>query len=133
MPTVQAYSDGSVIGNGVEGSASAIVRLGGRDVSSTIRMASADAPLSSGRAEWAGLVEVLFMIRRVRARVEIRLDNLQVVNTFNDGDWQFVRNWLRRNDRDMAVLAWDLLNERRVNGLGEVVAIHQHGHAERRK
>ena len=65
--------------------------------------------------------------------VEIRLDNLQVVNTFNDGDWQFVRNWLRRNDRDMAVLAWDLLNERRVNGLGEVVAIHQHGHAERRK
>ena len=56
-----------------------------------------------------------------------------MVSTFNDGEWRFRRNWLRRNDRDMAMLAWALDRERRSNGLGELTALHQLGHAEKRK
>ena len=63
----------------------------------------------------------------------LRLDNLQVVNTFNNGKWRFRRNWLRRNDRGMAMLAWALDRERRSQGLGELAALHQLGHAEKRK
>ena len=63
----------------------------------------------------------------------LRLDNLQVANTFNDGEWRFRRNWLRRNDRDMAVFAWALVRERRQRGFGELAALHQLGHAEKRK
>ena len=59
---------------------------------------------------------VLCILREVRASVVLRLDNLQVVNTFNDGEWRFRRNWLRRNDRDMAMLAWALGRERRQRG-----------------
>ena len=73
------------------------------------------------------------ILREVRASVVLRLGNLQVVNTFNDGEWRFRRNWLRRNDRDMAMLAWALDRERRERGYGELTALHQLGHAEKRK
>ena len=63
----------------------------------------------------------------------LRLGNLQVVNTFNDGEWRFRRNWLRRNDRGMTMLTWDLDRERRLRGFGELTALHQLGHAEKRK
>ena len=63
----------------------------------------------------------------------LRLDNLQVVNTFNDGEWHFRRSWLRRNDRDMTMLAWALDRERRSPGLGELAALHQLGNAEKRE
>ena len=53
--------------------------------------------LSSGRAEWGGLVMVLVIATGVSAAIELRLCNLQVVNTFNDGEWKYRRNWLRRN------------------------------------
>ena len=54
-------------------------------------------------------------------------------DTFNDGEWRLWRNWLRRNDRDMAMLAWALNRERRLRGLGELTALNQLGHAEKRK
>ena len=73
------------------------------------------------------------ILREVRASVVLRLGNLQVVNTFNDGEWRFRRNWLRRNDRDMAMLAWALDRERRERGYGELTALYQLGHAEKRK
>ena len=63
----------------------------------------------------------------------LRLDHLQVANIFNDGKWRFRRNWLRRNDRDMAMLAWALGRERRERVYGELTALHQLGHAEKRK
>ena len=63
----------------------------------------------------------------------LRLDNLQVANTFNDGEWRFRRNWLLRNDRDMAMLAWALDRERRQHGFGELPALHQLGQTEKRK
>ena len=62
-----AYSDGSVIADGIEGSAAAVVRIGSVDVSATIRLAAADRALSSGRSEWAGLLLVQAILRRVRA------------------------------------------------------------------
>ena len=76
---------------------------------------------------------VLCILLEIRAFVVLRLDNLQVVNTFNDGEWRFQRNWLRRNYHDMAMLAWALDRERRSRGLGELTALHQLGHAEKRK
>ena len=72
-------------------------------------------------------------VREVRASVVQRLDNLRVANTFNDGEWRFRRNWLRRNDRDMAMLAWALDPERRLRGFGELTALYQLGHAEKRR
>ena len=111
-----------------------IVRVFSTDVSATVRVASADVALSSGRSEWkTGLVMVLCILREIRASVVLRLGNLQVVNTFNDGEWRFRRNWLRRNDRDMAMLAWALDRKRRSNGLGELTALHQLGNAEKHK
>ena len=128
-----AYSDGSVLAKGVEGSAAAVVRVFGTDVSATVWLASVDIALSSGQSEWTGLVMVMCILREVRASVVLRLDNLQVANIFNDGEWRFRRNWLHRNDRDMAVLAWALDRERRSRGFGELTALHQLGHAEKRK
>ena len=116
IPVLDAYSDGSVLAKGVEGSVAALVRVFGTDVSATVRLASVDVALSSGRSEWEGLVMVLYILREIRASVVLRLDNLQVVNIFNDGEWRFRRNWLRRNDRDMAMLAWALDRERRERG-----------------
>ena len=75
---------------------------------------------------------VLYILREVRASVVLRLGKLQVANIFNDGEWRFQRNWLRRNDRDMAMLAWALGRERRERGYGELTALHQLGHAEKR-
>ena len=66
---LDAYSDGSVLAKGVEGSAAALVRVFGTDVSATVRLASVDVALSSGRSEWAGLVMVLYILREVRASV----------------------------------------------------------------
>ena len=63
---------------------------------------------------------VLCILRKVRASVVLRLDNPQVVNIFNDGEGRFRRNLLRRNDRDMAMLAWALDRERRLRGFGEL-------------
>ena len=76
---------------------------------------------------------VLYILREIRTSVVLRLDNLQVVNTFNDSEWRFRRNWLRHNDRGMAMLAWALGRERRLRGFGELTALHQLGHAEKRK
>jgi len=56
--------------------------------------------------------------------VVLRLGNLQVVHIFNGGEWRFRRNCLRRNDRDMAMLAWALDRERRECGYGELTALH---------
>ena len=81
-----AYSDGSVLAKGVEGSAAVLVRVFGTDVSASVRLASVDVALSSGRSEWTGLVMVLYILREVRASVVLRLSNLQVVNAFNDGE-----------------------------------------------
>ena len=44
-----AYSYGSVIADGVEGSAAAIVYVGGTDIMAIVWLAAADKPLSSGR------------------------------------------------------------------------------------
>ena len=100
-----AYSDGSVIADGIEGSAAAVIRIGSVDVCATIRLAAADRALSSGRSEWAGLLLVQAILRRVRANVTLRLGNLQVVNKFDDGEERFAHDWLRHNERDMASLA----------------------------
>ena len=132
IPVLDAYSDGSVLAKRVEGSVAALMRVFGTGVSSTARLASVDVALSSGRSEWTGLVMVLCILREVRASVVLRLGNLQVVNIFNDGEWRFRCNWLRRNDRDMAMLAWALDRERRERGYGELTALHQLGHAEKR-
>ena len=109
---VDAYSGGSVLAKGVGGSAAALVRVSGTDVSATVRLASVDVSLSSGRSEWRGVVMVLYILREVRASVVLRAasprQSTQVVNIFNDGEWRFRRNWLRRNDRDMVMLAWVL-------------------------
>ena len=75
-----AYSDGSVIADSIAGSAAAVIRTGSVDVCATVRLAAADRALSSGRSEWAGLLLVQAILRRVRVNVTLRLDNLQVVN-----------------------------------------------------
>ena len=48
IPVLDAYSDGSVLAKGVEGSAAVLVRAFGTDVSATVRLASVDVALSSG-------------------------------------------------------------------------------------
>ena len=117
-PTLLAYSDGSVTANGALGSAAAIRRIGGHGVSAIVRLASADTALSSGRSEWTGLLLVLYIGKHLRGDLVLRLGNLQVANAFTDGPWGFRRNWLRRNDRDLASLAWRLANDRKMAGLG---------------
>ena len=79
------------------------------------------------------LCSVWTVVWAVRANITLRLDNLQVVNAFNDGAWRFTRNWLRRNDRNLATLAWKLDEERAANDFGKLTAVHQLGHAEKRK
>ena len=113
IPVLGSYSDGSVLAKGVEGSAAALMRVFCTHVSAAVRLASVDIALLAGRSDWTGLVMVLYILREVRASVVLRLDNLQAANTFNDGEWRFRLNWLRRNDRDMAMLAWALDRERR--------------------
>lgn len=132
MVQMLAYSDGSAIADGVEGSAAAIVCVRGTDITAIIRFAAADRPLSPGRSEWTGLLLVLCIVRRVRADVALRLGNLQVVNTFSDGPARYEYNWLRRNDRAMASLAWELSAERERRGLGTLTVLHQLGHPEKR-
>ena len=46
-----AYSDGSVIADGIEGSAAAVIRIGSVDVCATVWLAAAHRALSSGRSE----------------------------------------------------------------------------------
>jgi hypothetical protein len=52
------------------------------------------------------------------AKIELRSDNIQVVNTFNDGRRKYVRDWLKRTDHDVASLAWSLAEERERRGFG---------------
>ena len=102
-------------------------------MSATIRLAAADRALSSGRSEWAGLLLVQAILRRVRADVTLRLGNLQVVNKFDDGEERFAHDWMRQNERDMASLAWEMAAVRERRGLGSIKVLHQLGHPEKRK
>ena len=133
IPTLLAYSDGSVTANGALGSAAAILRIGVHDVFAVVRLASADTALSSGRSEWTGLLLVLYIAKHVRGDLAVRLGNLQLVNVFTDGPWRFRCNWLRRNDRDLTSLAWRLANDRQMAGMGSTTVLHQLGHPEERK
>ena len=101
LQTLLAYSDGSVLAEGIEGSAAAIVCINGREVCAVTRLASADRALSSGRTEWGGLVMVLYIAQDIPCEIVLRLDNLQVVNAFNDGSSRYEYDWLRRNDKDV--------------------------------
>ena len=56
---LRAYSDGSVMGKGVAGSAAIAIETTDGEVVATIRLAPTDVALSSGRTEWVGLVMVL--------------------------------------------------------------------------
>ena len=67
------------------------------------------------------------------AIIELRLDKIQVASTFNDGRRKYVRDWLKRTDRDVASLAWSLVEERARRGFGGLVAIHIKAYAEDRK
>ena len=67
------------------------------------------------------------------AKIELRLDNNQVANTFNDGRRKHVRDWLKRTDRDVESLAWSLAEERERRNFGGLEAIHIKAHAEDRK
>jgi hypothetical protein len=131
--TLDAYSDGGVAGSGAEGSGAAIIRFGGTDVTLYIRLVPVGRRLSSGRAEWVGLLLILAVLRRIKATVTVRLDNIQVVNAYNDGQWAYERNLLRRNDRDLALMCWNLMAARERDGLGSIKTKHQKGHAELRK
>ena len=101
-----------------------MLRIGTNGVFAIVRLASADTALSSGRSEWTGLLLILYISKHVRGDLIVRLGNLQVVNAFMDGPWRFRRNWLRRNDRDLASLAWRLANDRQLAGLGSTTALH---------
>ena len=130
---LSAYSDGSVTGRGIAGSAAIVIETTEGEVVATVRLAPTDVALSSGRTEWVGLVMVLVAAASHSATIELRLDNIQVVNTFNDGRRKYVRDWLKRTDRDVASLAWSLAEERERRGHGGLVAIHIKAHAEDRK
>ena len=82
---LSAYSDGSVTGRGVAGSTEIVIETADGEVVATIRLAPMDVALSSGRTEWVGLVMVLIAAASHPAKIELRLGNIQVVNTFNDG------------------------------------------------
>ena len=66
-------------------------------------------------------------------RIELRLDNIQVANTPNGGRRKYIRDWIKRTDRDVVSLAWSLAEERMRRGYGGLVAIHIKAHAEDRK
>ena len=59
--------------------------------------------------------------------------NIQVANAYNDGQWAYERNLLRRNDRDLALMCWNLMTARECGSLGRIEAKHQKCHVERRK
>ena len=116
---LSAFSDGSVTGRGVAGSAAIAIETADGEVVATMRLAPTDMALSSGRTEWVDLVMVLVAAASHPAKIiELRLDNIQVVDTFNDGRRKYVRDWLKRTDRDVASLAWSLAEERERLGLG---------------
>ena len=96
---LSAYSDGSVAGRGVAGSAAIVIETTNGEVVATSRLAPTDVALSSGRTEWVGLVMVLIAAASPSAKIELRLDNIQVANTFNDGRRKYVRDWLKRTHR----------------------------------
>ena len=79
-PRLDAYSDGGVAGSGAEGSGTAIIRFEGTDITLNIRLVPVGRRLSSGRAEWVGLLLILAVLRRVKATATVRLGNIQVVN-----------------------------------------------------
>ena len=56
---LSAYSDGSVTGRGVAGSAAIVIETTDGEVVATFRLAPTDMTLSSGMTEWVGLVMVL--------------------------------------------------------------------------
>ena len=120
-------------GRGVAGSAAIVIEVDGGEVIATVRLAPTDVALSSGRTQWVGLVMVLVAAASHPAKIELRLDNIQVVNTFNDGRRKYVRDWLKRTDRDVASLAWSLAEERGRKGHGGLTAIHIKAHAKDRK
>ena len=59
---LSAYSDGSVMGRGVAGSAAIAIETPDGEVVATVRLAPTDVALSSGRTEWGGLVMVLVAV-----------------------------------------------------------------------
>ena len=132
-PRLGAYSDGGVAGSGAPGLGAAIIRFGDTDATPNIRLIPIGRRLSSGRAEWVGLLLILAVLRRVKATVRVRLDKIQVASAYNDGQWAYERNLLRRNDRDLSLMCWNLMAARERDGLGGIEAKHQKGHAERRK
>ena len=132
-PRLGAYSDGGVAGTGAAGSSAAIIRVGDTDVTLNVRLLPTRRRLSSGRMKWVGLLLILEVLRRIKATVLVRLGNIQVAKTYNDGQWACGRNLLRRNDRDLALMRWNLMVARMRDGLGRIEAKHQKGHAERRK
>ena len=119
--------------NSHENSTITLRHLGSVGVCATVRLATADCALSSGRSEWAGLLLVQAILRRVRANATLRLENLQVVNKFDDGEERFAHDWLRQNERDMATLAWELAATQERRGLGSIKVLHQLGNPEKRK
>ena len=50
--------------------------------------------------------------------------NIQVVNACNDGQWAYERNLLRRNNRDLALMCWNLMAARERGGLRRIEAKH---------
>ena len=110
IPTLLTYSYGSVTANGALDSAAAMLHIGSDDVFVIVRLTSADTALS-GRSEWTGLLLVLYIAKHVRGNIVVRLGNLRVAIAFTDAPWRFRRNWLRRNDRDLASFAWRLAND----------------------
>ena len=56
-----------------------------------------------------------------------------VSSGFGQNTARFAHDWLRRNERDMATLAWEVAAERERLGFGTVVVLHQLGHPEKRK
>ena len=73
--------------------------------------------------DWAA-AGLLHRQARPCGNIVVRLGNLQVANAFTDGPWRFRRNWLRRNDRDLASLAWRLANGHQMAGLGGPTLLH---------
>ena len=67
---LSAYSDGSVTGRGVAGSAAIVIETADGEVVATIRLAPMDVALSSGRTGWIGLVMVLIAAASHLARVQ---------------------------------------------------------------
>ena len=135
--TVCAYSDGSVEGNGVIGTAAMAIRIGEALVTMGVRLANFDVPLSSNRAEWGGalLVTAVLTEAGVTQSIELRLDNLNVVNTSGrlDDSAARIQEWMHLQDRDLAELFGWWVRKREKHGMGAVTTMHQPGHPERRK